>query len=276
MRSLHLLLAALLCLFLAGCDTQAVLDEAAKKIAPEHIQELASQVGDMVVARDTEGIKGVLHPSAVGPNFDAVAANLWAQVPGGALIDTSLAGVNASSRWENGVSYKDYHFYYQYGFEDGWLYIQMVFREQDDTVSMTNLRLSPLTDDLREVNAFNFGEASIGKQFMMLAVILIPLLIIATFVIAFRMCKSLKRPKRWLFFILFGFGGLAMNWTAGETSFQALQIGLLGAGFSADGPHAPWILNLYFPLGMVLFWIFRQTGNLAIKEPDKSLEDILE
>jgi|GEM_PF-1588041 len=276
MRSFHLFLAGVLCLTLAGCDSQAMLDEAAEKLAPEHIQELAAQVGEMVVSRDTEGIKGVLHPSAIGPDFDMAAANMWAQLPGGDLIDTSLAGVNTSSRWENGVSYTDYRFQYQYGFEEGWLHVQMVFREQDEAVSMINLHLTPLVGDLREINAFNLGQASFGKHMMFLAVIITPILIITTFVVAFRMRKSLKRPKRWLFFILIGVGGLTMNWTTGETVFEPLKFGLLGAGFLSPGPHAPLVLNLYFPLGMVLFWIFKQTGNLAMKEPDKSVEEILE
>jgi hypothetical protein len=49
------------------------------------------------------------------------------------------------------------------------------------------------------------------------------------------------------------------NWSTGAWSFQPLAFNLLGAGFHASGPYAPWIFDFGFPAGAMMFLIKRRS-----------------
>jgi hypothetical protein len=99
----------------------------------------------------------------------------------------------------------------------------------------------------------------------------IPIFIIVTFVACFRM-RDLKHKKLWLAFVLFGVSGFALNWTTGGVAIKILSIQLLGAGFTMASQWAPLMLKVSVPLGAILFWVLRQSGQLALKS-EQPVED---
>jgi hypothetical protein len=80
--------------------------------------------------------------------------------------------------------------------------------------------------------------------------VLTPLVMIAALVALYR---STIRPKwLWTIFVIFGIGGLSLNWATGAT---ALNVGvqLLGSGIvKYNAAFAPWILSVSFPLGAII------------------------
>jgi hypothetical protein len=274
MKKLNILLIGLFWAVLSGCSSQEMMDEAAEKFMPAEVLVEARALAALVVAKDTAGLWPHLNDALKTDTFEAQIANVWSYVPDGAVLDVSLAGANYYTYTSDGDETVDYTLHYQYQLEQGWLLVRIVLREVAETRSLINIHVTPLEGDLREIHKLDLMAAPPKQWLWFCLLILIPTFVVVTFVSAFRMRKSLKRPKRWLFFILIGIGQVAMNWTTGEMGYGIATFGLLGAGIVTSGPHAPWIIKLYFPLGAALFWFFKKTGKLALKD-NKTEEGML-
>ena len=266
MKKIGVLVFALLGAILSSCSSQEMVDDAAEKLMSAEVLAEGRKIAGLVIAKDTDGLKPYLHESLKTETFDHDIAKVWAIIPGDEILDVSLAGAHYRSYDSDAGETVDYTFQYQYHKGPKWLMVLVVMREQAETRAIIRLHVTPLEGDLREIHRFDLIAATPTRWLWFCLLILNPLFIVFTFVTAFRMRKSLKRPKRWLFFIIIGIGQFALNWTTGEIGYGIATFGLLGAGFVSSGPHAPWVIELYFPLGAALFWFFKKTGRLARKD----------
>lgn len=266
MKKLYLLAYALLGFALIGCSSQEIVDEAAETFIPADVREEARNLAALLVAKDSAGLRPYIHETLETADFDSQLADVLALVPGGEVVDISLASANQHIYVRGDGNITDYSFQYQYELEQGWLMVGLVLREEAGTRALINIHLTPLEGDLREIHSLNLLRASMSQWVWFCLLILNVAFILFTFVRAFRIRKSLKRPKRWLAFILVGVGSLSMNWTTGMTTFSLLSFGFLGGGLLTSGPHTPWIISLYFPLGAALFWFFKSAGKLGLRE----------
>jgi hypothetical protein len=51
---------------------------------------------------------------------------------------------------------------------------------------------------------------------------------------------------------------LNFNWTTAAWEFKPAAIVLFGASCYAAGPYAPWVLSFGFPVGALIFLVYRK------------------
>lgn len=266
MNLLYRLAVTGLALLLAACSTEEAVETMADQFASKEVRSKAETVADLVLSKNEAGLRAEFADLSVGESFDDQLRHMLSFVPDGDVTSRVFSNFTVSTKTTSGESGSSYDFEYQYLVGSDWIWLKIIVEEQSDRVFVSNINVTPLDDDLRKINNFDLSDASPREFAFLLAMIANPVLIIFTFVTAFRMRKKLLKPKRWLFFILIGFGALELNWTSGEMVFQFVHVGLLGAGFVKTGVTGAWFLTLYFPLGALLFWLYRKTGRLGLKD----------
>ena len=257
-------------LLLSACSAE----ELSESLFPEAVRKQLNLINDAIANCNYGAIRSVAATDASmsEEEFATKLDEVFAYLPRGTFVSRELAGFN--SLWLKtigGIEQTTYSASYQYEYTDGWAYIELKIISENGDMYLKTLNISRLTMSLRETNAFTLLGKRVIHYVILSLIIMIPIVIIITFVVCFR-TRNLKRRKRWLAFIIFGVGNISLNWTTGATSIKILTVGVLGAGFDMASELSPVMLAVWFPLGAVLFWSFRQTGKLALVR-EQSLED---
>lgn len=266
MNLLYRLASAGMLMILAACSAEEAVESMADKFATDQAREKVETIAELVLSRDAEGLRAQFSSLNLDESFDEQLTHMLSFVPEGEVKSRVFANFKFNTRTGTDGSKSTYDFQYQYLVGSEWMWLQIVVQEQGDNLLVSNVKVTPLNDDLRNQHKFDLFDAAVGKIFFVLAMILSPIFIVFTFVTAFRMRKQLLKPKRWLLFILIGISVFELNWTTSAWQFQPLHFGLLGAGFVKSGLIAPWVLSLYPPVGALMFWFYKKTGKLGLKE----------
>ena len=266
MNTLYRLAVVGLALFLAACSAEDAVETMADQFASKEVRSKAEAVANLVVSKNEAGLRSEFVGLNVGESFDQQLSHMLSFVPDGEVESRVFSNFRFSTKTTTSESATTYDFEYQYLVSGNWLLLQIAIDEQTDIMFVSNINVTPLEGDLRELNSFDLSDASAGKLAFFLAMIANPVLIVFTFVTAFKMRRRLMKPKRWLFFVLIGIGALELNWTTDEVAFQLIHFGLLGAGFAKTGVMGAWFLTIYFPLGALMFWLYKKTGRLGLKQ----------
>lgn len=254
-------------LLLTGCLSEKRYDQAIQLILSDEVRTLSNQTKNLIIDKDYDAIKELLHDDLLTDAIDETLINVLDYVPKGELIEHKIIGYNQSTmKSMGGIDRTDHALQFQFQYSDSWMLLSLTFREEYNEFKILRLNVNIIPDDLKEIHKFDITTASLKNITYLIALIIIPVFIVYTFVQAFKIRKTLLRSKRWLFFILIGFGSLGLNWTTGIITIEYFSFGLLGAGGVSGGPYAPWIFGIYFPLGATLFWIFKNTGKLKLKD----------
>lgn len=267
MRTLARVAVIMTGLVMAACSSE----EISESMIPDNVRGKLNSINDAIVNRNDDVIRRLVPDSMSDKEFDAGLEKIFNSLPRGAYVDRELVGFKKTwLKTTSGIDRTTYQAGYQFHYTGGWLYVRLQMYVENEEVVLQKLNTTPINDSLQNINAFTFSGKPLINYMMFALAVLIPLFIVTTFIACFRM-RNLKRRKRWLVFVLLGIGGITLNWTTGALVTKFLSVRLLGAGFWMSSTIAPVALSVGLPLGAILFWVFRQTGRLALvsEEPSK-------
>ena len=122
---------------------------------------------------------------------------------------------------------------------------------------LTGMRWNSAPNDLRRMNPFTLaGKSWLHYAFLIIAVC-IPLLSIATAIIAVR--SGVRFRWLWALGSLIGIGKLGLVWSDASLSvdafrFAPIYLQLLGASVFKYPLYAPWVVSISLPAAAILFW----------------------
>ncbi|TNE63498.1 MAG: hypothetical protein EP335_09495 [Alphaproteobacteria bacterium] len=259
-------LAVLASFFLAAClpADGGDYEDLARTLTSDTVRAEVQQAADLTLAHDAAALQPLFLPGIVGPDFAERIQPMWQQIPPGAALERSLAGVHVNSTVQSGQpDFKDYAFVYQYRMEGGWMLMRIILRESEGRRGLVHLSITPLPGDLRVLNRVDMDTATPGRVafLVLMAANILFILVTATLIVRGR--KEMQYPWRWFFFSLFGLASVTLDWSAGTYTASMLHISLLGAGVANAGPFSPWVFSLSVPLGALMYWWHRLRGDLV-------------
>lgn len=263
-----ILLISLLSVTLVKADTanSFLVPQQDMMFAKNYLQHLIDKNYDHVLRYiDKDEISAITHAE-----LDNVV-NLF---PSGDVISTELIGshVNVIDSVWNG------NFVFEYQFESGWVVANVVIKKIDDEIKVLGFYVTPTKASQKELNKFELAGKSALHYLVLFTTVFVFLFILVTLVI----CIKTPIPRRkwiWVLFVLGGIGSFSLNWTSGAYAFKLIELHLVGVGIGAANEYAPWVLNVGFPLGAILFWLIRGSfirKSELIKSQEKENQALLE
>ena len=247
-------LIAVLIWMLIGCDQQAIFE----RFIPQEEAAIAKELLSRLAAKDYAAIEKQLDPSIQVPTLRSTLEQMAAAFPPGQ--PKGVAAVGSNTITENGIS--TYNLTFEYQYEGVWLLSNVVFQRRDGRVNVLGLHVNPMKQSLQEINRFTLEGKGFLHYVVLALTIAVPVFIVYTLVLCVK-TPIARRKWLWVLFVAVGFVQLSLNWTDGSFRLQPISFALLGAGFYRGGPYAPYIFNVAFPLGAIVFLARRR--SLAAK-----------
>lgn len=245
-RIIPLLVASMV--FLNGCSYEdlqsSLIPEAESTFAKEFLQKLHD--------REFEYVRTQIDSSLINDANDENLLEIAEYFPSGELISVEIIGSQVhtfNSQWQG-------HFTFEYHFSDGWAVASAVMKRTNEKLSVVGFNVYQTPASQQELTAFSAVDATPLRIAVLFLTIAIPVFMIFTCWTVYRTPIPMKK-KRWYLISFIGLFKLSFNWTSGGFAYQLLTVQLLGAGMSAAGHSAPWILTFTMPVGAVWFWIKR-------------------
>ncbi|MHA6205211.1 hypothetical protein ACXU4B_12365 [Dyella soli] len=251
MTSLLRSMLAGVCLLLAACSQQVLVDQ----WTPHPEAEIARSILEQVRQGDIEPVKARLSDELrQTPDIDAKLQQFATYFPAGTPRSVKVVGVHTLTN----ASGTRYDLTFEYAFADGWALGHARLARTGDAVLVEGLHVQRLAQPLEQVNAFTLIGKGPLHWIVLLLCIAIPAFCIYAFVLCLR-TPIVRRKWLWALFTLLGLITVHFNWTSGEFDFQLLSCQLLGASGLAD-PYGPMILGMSLPLGAI--WFLACRGGL--------------
>ena len=229
-----------------------------EKFVPKEEAAIAKQLLSRLAAKDYATIEKQLDPkvqeSSTRSTLEKMAAMFPAEQPKGIIT----VGSNTST--VNGVT--TYSLTFEHEYTGAWLLSNVVFQRRGDQIAILGMQVNPMKQSLKELNRFTFEGKSVSHYIVFALVIVVPVFIVYALALCFK-TPIAKRKWLWLLFVSLGFVRLSFNWTDGSYGIQPIAFSLLGAGFFTSGVFAPYIFNVSFPIGAIVFFFKRR--SLAAK-----------
>ena len=254
-RFFSMILLAAMAWLVAGCSVSG--DEYDKRLQaalPKEELAQAEQVLALLNSKDFDAIKKQMDPRFIGANFDQDIQRVGAMLPDEKPILTKTIGSRTNTF--NGTL-SQYTLSFEQQFSKSWLLTAVQLQKENGKTQVIGINVEPKTQSLATEHVFTFeGKGALHYLVFALAV-LIPLFIVLTLVLCL-LTPIAKRKWLWMLFIAVGITNFVFNWSNGAHSFQLLYASILGAGFMKNGPYAPCIISLGFPLGAIIFLLRRR------------------
>ena len=247
---------------LTACSLNDVMDT----LMDDKITSYSDQMINLILEKDSDAFYVELHADVTQKaNLEAVS-NIFSQLPNDTPISSELIDYRFTSFAGTDGNRTDHSIEYQYQFSETWMHIKLDIREENKTYQVYGFYFTPMARSIQEINKFDITEATPIELIILTLMIIFPAFMFYTFYVVFKLRKQLVKRKRWMFFVLLGFGGIIYNWTTKFMGLKLFTVGLFGAGFYAPGLYGPVTLSLYFPIGAALFWFFKKRGTLSMVE----------
>jgi hypothetical protein len=244
------LAAGLLAASALACSPQARLEEIGR--SPE--TRFAEESYAMLARRDFEALTPRLYEELRNADTRATLEKMAELIPAGSPRSKKVVG--HQSMTFNGNHQVNATLEYEY--TSFLLFNAVVSSTGDGSFLLKSMRVQPMPDSLERLNAFGLRGKSFAHYATLVLVPAVALFMLTVLVVCIR-TNIPRRKWLWVLFVLFGLGKFQMNWTTGQTALRPISFQLLGAGASAAGPYAPWILSVSFPLGAVVFLARRRS-----------------
>ena len=241
-----LALCAMLCLALAGCDRQQV----AHWFAPTDQDAAGRQYVEDIRSRNFTPLEKDLAPGVVVPDAALMSLALFLNA-GEAPKSVTIVTRNVNT--VDGVTHYDLG--YQYEFAKDLRLIELNLAKTGGVTKIAGLHTYAITVPLQQVNAFRLRFKAPQHLIFLAAWVLMALFTLGTAIACWRTPMGRSKPL-WLLIILLGFGEFAINWTTGTIYYDLMALELFAVGFYRDLAGV-WTLQIGFPLGALLFWVFR-------------------
>lgn len=240
----------LLCVSTAACDQRAAFDA----MVPQAEVAFGKQVFELLRTRRYATLEPMLDPEiAQGQPLRAQLEGVAGLFPPGRPEDVRVIGV--AVRTFNDL--RTVELTYEYEFERQWLISSLVLRQVSGRQLVSGLRVTPTPASQEQLNRFTFAGKSTGHYAMFVATAVVPLFILASFVLALR--SPIPRVKwMWALLTLIGIGQVSFNWTTGAVAFNPVSFQLLGSGYFQP-LYGPVTLAFSFPAGAIAFLLARPT-----------------
>ncbi len=160
--------------------------------------------------------------------------------------------------------------------------ILLVKKGESPCCSLQNIKVNKYDSPPIDLTKFTFKGKGFMHYIVLFLTILIPIFIVINLVKCVR-TKNLKRKWLWFLFILVGIYGVTFNWYTGQIGMSLItktetgihinfiNFNILGAGVTKSGPFEPWLFELGFPLGAIIFWF--KSKKLARTKNDTVTEN---
>ncbi len=245
------------------------LSDVAAKILPDAAQTQMVEIIDAVVRKDLEFIKARgSEEFTAAENLDADFEAIFEYIFSGEATETKL--VDAQINFKKSLNETSVTYYtgvYERIYKEGTnIYTIILLKNKNDACcNLLNVNVKQFDVSPSEVTKFTFKDKGFKHYIVFALALITPLFIIFMLVKCVR-TKGLKRKWLWVIFILVGMYGITFNWyngdlaaafiskTDGGVTFNFINLYVLGTSVTKTGPMAPWIFEIGFPLGAVLFW----------------------
>lgn len=246
-----LALCAVLCLAVSGCDRQQVMHW----FAPTDEDAAGRHYVEDIRARNFTPLQQDLAPGVQVPDDALMSLALFLNA-GEAPKAVTLVTRNVNT--VDGVTHYDLG--YQYEFAKDLRLIELNLTKTGGVTKIAGLHTYAITVPLQQINAFRLRFKAPQHFVFLAAWVLMALFTLGTAIACWR--TPMGRGKGlWLLIILLGFGEFAINWTTGTIYYDLMALELFAVGFYRDLAGV-WTLQIGFPLGAILFWLFR--GKLKV------------
>ena len=233
-----------ICVLLTACvDQKAIM----KGIVPPQDDALARQFIESIRLGDFDKAKAELDPSVSEAGADDAFHKIHDLLAKGNVVEIEVVGCNITTM--DGKHRSDLS--YQIQFPNSWAFGDVVVDTTNGTRTVAGIHFNVSTESLETLNRFSLGNKSLLHYFVFTCCVAVPIFIIYTLIICIR--TRVRQKWLWIIFILLGVMQFDLNWTTGQWDFKPLSIVLLGTGYRAAGPYAPWVLNFGLPLGACVF-----------------------
>lgn len=245
----------LLLLFLTACSPSEIL----QKFASPEEQAVAKGYIDSLRQHRFDEIVKAADPSIASDSFRDTLAKMAAMFPSGNPTSVKLIGAQRNDNLTDSSSIVNLTF--EYDFSGKWVVTNVAVKKQGDRSTIVGFHVYPQPEPLEQQNRFTLtGKHPIQYVVLSLA-ILLPLLTLYALVVCIR-TKIKHRKLLWVFFVIFGVGRFAVNWTTGQLSISLLNIQLFSA--SAFAPlYGPWTIAISLPLGAMIFLLRKRELDVA-------------
>ena len=245
MKTRWLLLLAALAL-LTGCNQQAWFD----RFVPQEEAALAQRLLGQFAAKDFAAIEPLLSPDLARPEVRAQLIQVANLFPGTTPLSVEVVGAHTLSSPDS----VQYDLSFQYGYPGQWIFANVVLLRNNGSIHLVGVHAAPLKDSLQHLHRFTLADKGLRHYLVLCLAVFIPLLVVATLVV----CVKTPMPRRkwlWMVFISLGLMQFSLNWTDGSWQFLPIGFLLLGAGYTQNGPVAPYVLTIAAPVGAIVFWL---------------------
>jgi hypothetical protein len=240
---LKLTLCALAVLVLTACSQDELLD----KMASDEDKKFATQCLGRLLDGDVASLETKIDPTLKAPNLHDVLVRMAEMLPDGKPDSVKLVGVHKNT--VSGV--RTANLTYQYGYGDQYFLVNCASQTKDDRVTIVGISATPLEKQLEDHSKFELEGKPAASYAILIAATLAPVIS----VIALILCileSGLRRKWAWVLFIIFGIGGITLNWSTSEITYSIAHLQLFSAG-AAAAPYTPWMIVVALPVGAVVY-----------------------
>ena len=234
-------------LLLAGCDQTKLVS----KLTPVGEDTMArSLIEDLRAGRlfDAELMIDQRMPAAkVMPGLE----QLQRLFRGGSELSMEEIGFHEHFYFNHGHTVRTTNLTYEIHLTTGWFVGTVVLIEKGNSRTVGGVHFNAIPTSLETMNRFTLAGKSPRALAYLVAAAVMPLLVLAVFVLCLR--SRIRRKWLWAIFVALGFGTVTLNWTTGATSIHAISVLLFGASAFQMGPYSPWMISISFPLGAIVF-----------------------
>jgi hypothetical protein len=218
-------------------------------------------------ARRFDAIAAALDPSVPVDDRPAVLERMAAAIPSGEPRSVQLVGDQHFSSPAGHVV----NLTYEYDYAGRWILANVAIKSRDGVDTILGLNVTPLARPLEEQHRFALGGHAVAAYLVLALAIAMPLLTGVALVACVRTpLKGRKWP--WILFILAGMGSVGVDWATDAWDFHVFSIQFLSAYAVSGGPYSPWIVGFGFPVGAVLFLLWRPELK-AVPAPPPAVAD---
>jgi len=267
--------AFLLSIFAVGCIEHPIESREARmmsRITPPQDEASARNYVELLRERKFEEIERDLDPS-LQDSRDKLSA-MADLIPMGEPKSIKVVDFHV---YQHPDSAKTTTITLEYEFANQWVLANLVKDEHAGVSTVSGFHLTPIQDSLE--NQYRFTLSGMHPAHYL--ILLLGCAALAVGIYGFITC--LRTPmgrKKWLWAVicLVSVGRFGINWTTGASAFSlSVSVGIPPAN-AAMVPYGPWTVWVSFPLGAVIFLIFRDRLSRSYRvgpesrAPDSSLQ----
>lgn len=255
MKKIYFLFTILIGLLSCNSAVESSIPDDAKKadiFAKAFIEKIINGQIDSAVAN--------LDPSVTNSDAMAYIKNANKALSGEKIKQIKLLECN----WTHGISSNagvssNYKFTYEYQLQKSTALFALDVKDNHEKLSLSAFEGKFIDAQISESTKFTFAGKSIVHYTFAFLLIVVPLFIIATFIVMLKTKIKTNKKIMWGFIILLlAFPRFALNWNTGDIDFKLLNFSILGGGAIKESIYAAWYIYFSLPIGAVIFWIKRR------------------